>query len=117
MLPADARLAKSSGFRAAYSKGRSSATDLIVVYVLARPSGTRVRFGFAAGKKVGGAVQRNRAKRHMREAARVFLPSISGRCDIVVGARRPIAEAPFAEVRNHLERLLRRAGVIPNTGD
>ena len=117
MLPARARLAQSRGFKAVYGRGRSYVTDLIVVYVLPRPGGSRVRFGFSVGKKVGGAVQRNRAKRLMREAARTLLPRISGGYDIVVVARSSAAAASFADVRADLEKLLMRAGVVSGAGE
>ena len=112
MLPARARLRLSRGFKAVYGRGRSCATDLIVLYVLPRPSGTRVRIGFTAGKKVGGAVERNRAKRLMREAARALLPYITGSMDAVIVARRAITDRSLAEVQTDLERLLTRSGVL-----
>ena len=112
MLPAHARLSESRSFRTVYTRGRSNATDLIVVYVLPRPGGSRVRFGFVAGKKVGRAVERNRAKRLMREAARLLLHRISGSYDIVIIGRRPIIDAPYTAVSTQLARLLERAGVI-----
>lgn len=112
MLPEQARLKPSKGFKTVYGRGRSYATDLIVVYVLPRAGGSRIRFGFSAGKKVGGAVQRNRAKRIMREAVRPLLSQIAGSYDIVVIARRAIAGAKFAPVQSDLVKLLRRAGVL-----
>jgi ribonuclease P protein component len=117
MLPPQARLTSSSGFRTVYGRGRSYATGLIVLYVLPKSAGRHVRFGFSAGKKVGGAVKRNRAKRLMREAARALLPRIAGSYDFVVVARRAIEGASFADVSADLEQLLRRAGVISGTGE
>ncbi len=112
MLPPRTRLASSAGFRAVYSRGRSNRTDLIVLYVLPRPGGTRVRFGFTAGKRVGGAVKRNRAKRLMREAARALIEQINESYDIVVVARNTIIESGLKEVIRDLEHLLIRAKVL-----
>ncbi|HPP73527.1 MAG TPA: ribonuclease P protein component [Armatimonadota bacterium] len=117
MLPPHARLTQSSGFRAVYGRGRSYATDLIVLYVLPRPGGDRVRFGFSAGKKLGGAVVRNRAKRLMREGARALLPRISGSYDFVVIARKPVTDAAYADVVKDLRKLLERAGVFTGAGE
>lgn len=116
MLPSQARLASSRSFKTVYGRGRSGATDLIVVYVLPRPSGNKVRIGFTAGKKVGGAVQRNRAKRLMREAARSLFTRISGSYDVVIIARRAAAGASFSDVKADLEKILKRMGVLANAG-
>lgn len=116
MLPAHARLAQSKSFRTVYGRGRSYVTDLIVVYVLPRPGGTRIRFGMSVGKKVGGAVLRNRSKRLMREAARALLPRMSGSYDVVIVARKKVPDAPFARVLVDLEKLLKRAGVLSDQG-
>jgi ribonuclease P protein component len=116
MLPAHARLRESRGFKAVYGRGRSYRTDLIVVYVLPRPGGTLVRVGFTAGKKVGGAVDRNRAKRLMREAARALLSRITGSVDIVVVARRAIVDRSMGEVLTDMEKLFSRAGLFQDVG-
>lgn len=117
MLPREARLASSVGFKSVYGRGRSYGMDLIVMYVLGRAGGRRVRFGFSAGKKVGNAVRRNRAKRLMREAARKLLPQIKGGWDIVIIARRSIVDASFARVQADIEKVLARAGLLSGCGE
>jgi ribonuclease P protein component len=117
MLPPHARLASSRGFKAVYGRGRSYVTDLIVVYVLPRPGGNRIRIGFVAGKKVGIAVLRNRAKRLMREAARALLPEMIGSHDIVIVGRRGVAITSLARVQADLVKLLTRAGVLSGAGE
>ena len=64
------------------------------------------RFGISTGRRLGGAVVRNRVRRRIREIAR-GAPSASGRgWDILVVARPASVEASFDELRAALERLL-----------
>ena len=70
------------------------------------------RFGFAAGKRVGGAVQRNRAKRLLREAVRAHLSQIQAGWDLVWIARAGMARAVMTEVRSDVATLLRRARLL-----
>jgi ribonuclease P protein component len=68
------RLKKRPDFLAA-AKGRSASRGCVVVQGLDRADGeARVRVGFTATRKIGGAVVRNRAKRRLREAARALVP-------------------------------------------
>ena len=64
------------------------------------------RYGISTGRRLGGAVQRNRVRRRVREILR-RLPNESGHgWDILVVARPPAVEASFDELRAALERLL-----------
>lgn len=71
-----------------------------------------VRIGYTASRKVGGAVQRNRAKRRLREAARLLLPPrAEPGCDYVfiANARTPDVDWPqlLDDVTRALQRLAR----------
>jgi ribonuclease P protein component len=64
------------------------------------------RFGISTGRRVGGAVQRNRVRRRVR-ALLQHTPNQTGQgWDILIVARPASAEASFAELRGALERLL-----------
>jgi ribonuclease P protein component len=73
------------------------------------------RFATAAGRSIGNAVQRNRAKRILREAIRPLIPSISSGWDIVLLARKPISKAGYLEIELALTNLLSRAKLLGNS--
>jgi ribonuclease P protein component len=67
------RLKRRPEFLYVAAKGRKIPTKGVVVQALARPDQSKVRLGFTVTKKVGNAVVRNRTKRRLREAARLYL--------------------------------------------
>ena len=79
----------------------------MVVHALSRrDEDGRPRVAVVAGRAVGNAVRRNRAKRRLRAAARqVSLPPV----DLVVDARPATADAPFERLPADLERLTSKA--------
>jgi ribonuclease P protein component len=64
------------------------------------------RFGISTGRRIGGAVQRNRVRRRLREILRRSPNDTGFGWDILVVARPPAAAASFDELRTALERLL-----------
>lgn len=91
--------------------GKSYAHPLIVLVALPNQL-DRSRFAIAAGRSVGKSVQRNRAKRYLRESLRPLLASIVPGWDVILLARRPILSANLPECRAALLSLLQRAGLI-----
>lgn len=104
------RLTVNRDFRRVYRAGRSYSNRYVVLYVLLRHEAGR-RLGFSVGKKIGGAVIRNRVKRRLREVSRLHQHSLRGDYDMVLLARRAAAEADFATLRRAVVDVWRRAGV------
>ena len=72
----------------------------------------RLKVGVAAGRTVGTAVYRNRAKRLLREAIRPFLPNITPGLDLILIARPGLVSATLEESRQALLTLLQRAKIL-----
>lgn len=90
-------------FLALYKKGRYSASKYSVIYV--RPNGRPYnRFGITAGKKVGNAVCRNRAKRLIRLAYRQYEADFPVGMDIVIVARSCICGIKSQEYCGYMEK-------------
>jgi len=104
------RLTRSIHFQEAYNQGRRWVGRLMVLW-LRTGEGAALRLGVVAGRKVGGAVARSRAKRLLREAYRRERHRLSGDVDVVLVARRAIVNASWDEVTEELNRLSEQAGL------
>ena len=106
-------LARREQFDSVFRRGKVSHGTFVSVRAL--PNGQETsRLGLVVGKRVGGAVQRNRTKRRIREAVNVR--ALPGGWDIVVTARPGIDSAKYADVEQELRGLLVRVGVLEPRG-
>jgi ribonuclease P protein component len=105
------RLRRPDQFRRTRREGRTYTTPLVHMNV--RPNRRRQsRFGFVVGKRIGKAVERNRARRRMREAVRLSIPAISPGYDIVFVIRDPaVIDLPFHTLQTTVRDLLQRTGL------
>jgi ribonuclease P protein component len=90
--PNRGRLSRSAEFERVYRQGRSTANRHLVLYTFPNHSAERPRLGLSVSRKVGGAVERNRVKRMLREAFARVEPELRSDQDVVVVARPSAAE-------------------------
>ncbi len=103
------RLTRRAEFDATFKARRAAASPLLVVHLAPNRLGYS-RVGLAVPAKLGSAVQRNRVKRRLREAARPLAAAGDGR-DVVIVARPRAASASLEELRQSLATLW--AQVLP----
>jgi len=110
------RLSRSAEFERVYRHGRSTANRHLVLYTFPNPSSDRPRLGVSVSRKVGGAVERNRVKRLLREAFAQVEPGLGAGQDMVVVARPPVRELAeregLAGLDASLSELIAKAGVL-----
>lgn len=104
-------LKRNKEFRRVYKAGKSVVGHAMVLIYLKGPA-EGVRVGFAVGKRIGGAVVRNKVKRRLREAVTPLLPEITPGCRLVFVARSPITGVTYREIENTVRRLVSKAGLV-----
>ncbi len=110
------RLTRSEDFKRVRQFGKSYAHPLIVLVARANDQ-MKIRVGVTAGKAVGSAVQRNRAKRLLREAIRLLVPAIASGWDLLLIARPRLADSNLTETRQAVAAVLRRAHLLSSLPD
>jgi len=109
-----ARLTGRQVFAAVYTEGRSWSNNLVALRALPNDLGSS-RYGFAVGKRLGGAVDRNKVRRRLREAVR-HTPVKEG-WDIILVARHNAAMTDYDTLKKATEELLSRAQLLDNRID
>ena len=101
-------LKKNAQFKYVHRRGKSSGShELVLLYV----PGKTLKIGFTVGKKVGGAVVRNRVKRRLREACRPLLPRMKRGLYVFI-AREPAGQADYPRLARALQNTLTRQNLL-----
>lgn len=103
------KLVKGEEFKRVFDGGEAhSGRKLLRAFVLKR-GGAGVKVGIITGKKIGGAVKRNRAKRLLREGFRKIREKLIDGQEIVLVPKSMAAEAKLSEIEDALKEALIRA--------
>jgi ribonuclease P protein component len=111
------RLLKHSDFERVYKQGRRHFSSHMTVFYLRQAEGDSsqsgvlersARVGFTVGKVLGGAVERNRIKRRLREAVRLRRSSLkgAGAVDVVINPKKSVLTLEFSVVLEEVGRAL-----------
>ncbi len=121
-FPRSTRLLRHSDFERVYKQGRRHFSASMTVFYLARrpdettvpnartnnkeDAATGLRVGFTVGRALGGAVDRNRMKRRLREAVRLSRPPQAPNADIVINPKKSVLKLDFETLLNEVQRAL-----------
>ena len=103
-------LRRKADFDAVGRRGTVRATRLLVLRSL-RTNRSETRVGLSTPRTLGGAVQRNRVRRRLRELVRERLEAIGPGWDLLLIARSEAAAASHAELRDAVRSLLERSEI------
>jgi ribonuclease P protein component len=113
-FPRGARLLRHADFERVYKSGRRHFSASLTAFYLERQGATAggaakraphgLRIGFTVGRALGGAVDRNRIKRRMREAVRLSRPPFGIAADVVINPKKSLLTADFTGVLNEVHQ-------------
>jgi len=108
-FPKTDRILKRDVFRQVYEHGRKLQFRYFTGFVLEKPAQS-ARIGITATRKIGNSVERNRARRLVREAYRKNKWLVPDRVDIVINVKRSLVEAGYRELEGEFITFLQKAG-------
>ncbi|MGC9942344.1 MAG: ribonuclease P protein component [Verrucomicrobiota bacterium] len=106
------RLAQNRDFARVRQNGQRLVLGCLIANWSRLPEGTQPKLGVVTSKKIGGAVQRNRARRLLRESFRLHQHELAQPVELVLVARNSIAGKDFEDVEKDFLAALRRASLL-----
>jgi ribonuclease P protein component len=113
-LSRQSRLQQSRDFARVRQVGERLALGCLIANWNKLPDGASPKLGVVTSKKIGGAVQRNRARRLLRESFRLHQHELAQPVELVLVARNSIAGKSFAGVEKDFLAALKRAHLLKN---
>lgn len=104
-FPRDVRLLRHADFERVYKQGRRHFAPHLTAFYRRREEGGGLRIGFTVSKLLGGAVQRNRMRRRLREAVRLHWPEFQAPVDIVINPKKSLLAVEFSELGKEIEQV------------
>ncbi|NQV81613.1 MAG: ribonuclease P protein component [Alphaproteobacteria bacterium] len=109
------RLTRRADFERLTRRGKKQVMPGLVLQSIERedaPARSVCRLGFTVSKKVGGSVQRNRAKRRLRAAAALVLKDAQSGLDVVLVGRRATLTRPWSQLIADVQNAGVKLGVL-----
>lgn len=107
-FPRRRKLLRHADFQRVYQQGRRHFAAHMTVFYLERGSSDGPRVGLTVGRVLGGAVERNRIKRRLREAVRASLKNLGLAVDVVINPKKSALRADFAVLREEVARAFQK---------
>jgi ribonuclease P protein component len=104
-------LNKNHEFRRLYNRGKSAGSLYVVIYSRKNGSASN-RLGITVSKKIGGAVQRNKVRRRLKEIYRLNEVNLNKGYDVVIVARVNSKTAKYSELEASVISILKRLGIL-----
>ncbi len=99
------RLLRHADFERVYKQGKRHFAASMTLFYLKREESGNARVGYTVSRALGGAVERNRMRRRLREAVRLCgLPSAA--VDIVVNPKKSLLTADFGDIQAQVDRAM-----------
>ena len=108
------RLGRNRDFVRVRQQGERLALGCLIVNWHRLPEGMAPKVGVVTSRKIGGAVERSRARRLLRESFRQHQHELAQPVELVLVARPSIADRDFAAVEKDFLAVLNRAGLLKN---